>query len=350
MDPTATNEKLLLADIDRLRDQFPQTQDLYREVCILLFFRYGMTPTANKLYQLVHKGSMSAPAEALNKFWEDLREKSRVRIEHPDLPDALKVAAGDLTATLWSTAQAMAHETLAGYRSEAQAAVADANSGLESALAERDVGLKQLELALSAKDEALQRITTLEQKLGVMTATNSSLESQLQQARDDNADHQKRLEEARREFTAELEKLRSATQLADERFRAAEARALLEIDRERTESKKLQKELEAFRVAAEQAAARYSAEQSALQKQLGDLRQSTGVLEGNLQAVTANRDAAINEIKTVQSKLADAIAKATTLQVEAQNWQRDAEESRRLLSEAQFSTKPIRAPRRTKVV
>jgi hypothetical protein len=84
-----------LIEIDRLREQFPHTQDLYREVCVLLFFRYGIIPTANKLYQLVRKGSMTAPAEALNKFWEDLREKSRVRIEHPDLPDSLKTAPGN---------------------------------------------------------------------------------------------------------------------------------------------------------------------------------------------------------------------------------------------------------------
>ena len=37
---------------------------------------------------------MSAPAEALAKFWEDLRGKARVEIDHPDLPEALKVAAG----------------------------------------------------------------------------------------------------------------------------------------------------------------------------------------------------------------------------------------------------------------
>ncbi|MFD2272575.1 DNA-binding protein [Undibacterium arcticum] len=68
--PSSPLKKQLIADIDRLREQFPQTQDLYREVCVAMFFRYGMTPTANKLYQLVRKGSMSAPAEALNRFWE----------------------------------------------------------------------------------------------------------------------------------------------------------------------------------------------------------------------------------------------------------------------------------------
>ena len=83
-------------EILRLRAQHPETQDLYREVCVLLFFRHGITPTANRLYQLVRKGSMSAPAEALAKFWATLREKSRVRIEHADLPEDLQGAAGEL--------------------------------------------------------------------------------------------------------------------------------------------------------------------------------------------------------------------------------------------------------------
>ena len=59
-----TTDQELQAEIEQLRPQFLKTQDLYREACVLLFFRHGITPTANKLYQLVHKGSMSAPAEA----------------------------------------------------------------------------------------------------------------------------------------------------------------------------------------------------------------------------------------------------------------------------------------------
>jgi hypothetical protein len=46
MDTPVTNEKQLLIEIDRLREQFPHTQDLYREVCVLLFFRYGITPSS----------------------------------------------------------------------------------------------------------------------------------------------------------------------------------------------------------------------------------------------------------------------------------------------------------------
>ena len=107
-----STEAHIIADIEAIKARPLDTQSLYREVCAILFFRYGITPTANKLYQYVRKGSMSAPAEALAKFWSDLREKSRVRIEHPDLPDSLKGAAGELVASLWLQAQEGAQANL----------------------------------------------------------------------------------------------------------------------------------------------------------------------------------------------------------------------------------------------
>ena len=45
-----TTEAQILAEIEVLRGKIPDTQDLYREVSTILFFRYGITPTANKLY------------------------------------------------------------------------------------------------------------------------------------------------------------------------------------------------------------------------------------------------------------------------------------------------------------
>ncbi len=57
LDPASTVEdQALQADIAALRGRFTDTRELYREVCALLFFRYGVTPTANKLYSLVRKG------------------------------------------------------------------------------------------------------------------------------------------------------------------------------------------------------------------------------------------------------------------------------------------------------
>ncbi|WP_211455463.1 DNA-binding protein, partial [Collimonas antrihumi] len=315
---------------------------------VLLFFRYGMTPTANKLYQLVRKGSMTAPAEALNKFWEDLREKSRVRIEHPDLPEALKTAAGDLTATLWSTAQALAHETLVSYRSEAQAAVVEAKAALSTVESERDALSKALREGQQTLSDTNERISILDQQLAAAGATNLALESQVQQAKTENAAHLQRLDDARRDFTAELDKLHAAAQLADERFRAAETRALLEIDRERSAGAKLQKELNTARTEASQSTERHRTETAAIQTQLGDLRQKIGMLEGNLQAAAANKDLIANELKAVQVQLADAMAQASTMRNDAEKWRHQAKECQRIAAELRESTKPQRASRKPK--
>ena len=99
-----SEESEIQAEVEALRERFSDTKALYREVCALLFFRYGITPTASKLYQHVRKGSMSAPVEALAKFWEDLRGKARVEIDHPDLPKALKEAVFQLFFFLWTQA------------------------------------------------------------------------------------------------------------------------------------------------------------------------------------------------------------------------------------------------------
>ena len=42
------DETRLAAEIERLKAEFPKTRELYREVCALLFFRFGLTPTANR--------------------------------------------------------------------------------------------------------------------------------------------------------------------------------------------------------------------------------------------------------------------------------------------------------------
>lgn len=298
------NEQQLQLEVSQLREQFPQTQDLYREVCTVLFFRHGITPTTNKLYQLVRKGSMSAPAEALTKFWQDLREKSRVRIEHPDLPEALKIAAGEMTAALWTHSLASAQESLAAYRAQAEARALAA----ESALAAADVRMQAAFEKVQRSDEELraarQDVQELGQQLAASGATAAALEVQLKQSQQDNEVQQQRLAEARREFSAELDKLRSAAVLAEERMAAAEKRALLEIDRERTLAVLAQKNLEASRTRASATAEKARADIAALQHQLGDQREQNGKLEGNLQALNANRDQLARELGALRDSLA----------------------------------------------
>ncbi len=338
------NEKQLITEIDHLRAQFTDTQDLYREVCVLLFFRYGMTPTANKLYQLVRKGSMSAPADALAKFWEDLREKSRVRIEHPDLPEALKVATADLAVALWSTAQAQAQDSLASYRMESREAIASAQAIQQAASKELD-SIRQEHEDLAGKQAAARAvIEDLQHQLTASIATRESLESQLLSAKAEIGAYQSRLKEASQEFTLELEKQRQVSQMADERFRTAENRALLEVDRERVRSAKLQKELEQTRLSASEAADRHQKESRDLQTQIGECRQQLGSLQGNLHAVTESRDFGMLELNSQRTKLEEMQALLAAAKAESENRAQQLTELRLSVGES----KPIRAARTAK--
>lgn len=342
MNTDVANERELKADVDRLRASYPKTQDLYREVCALMFFRYGIAPTANKLYQLVRKGSMGAPAEALTRFWEDLREKSRVRIEHPDLPEELKTAAAEMTMALWSSAQSLAQESLDMLKQDAQAAVAEAKALKVKAESDRDATFQSLEQSRQAHNDALQRISELERLLASSNATVTLLESQLQQAREDQIGREEKLEIARREFASELDKISESVKASESRYLAAEKRALLEIDRERSQTSKLQRELVAARASLDKISERHRAEVADLQQQIGELRQNVGIFEGTLQNLTArnlkleqDQDSSLAQIAGLREKLLKS-------ESESKQWEKQAHEYLQRLSDLQKTTKPKR--------
>jgi chromosome segregation ATPase len=325
MDALITNEKQLIGEIDKLREQFPHTQDLYREVCILLFFRYGTTPTANKLYQLVRKGSMSAPAEALSKFWTDLREKSRVRIERPDLPEVLINATGELAAVLWATAQEQATQSLNTYREEADTKVAAFQKSTATAMAERDGALQTLQSNQEKAAAYLAKISELEQKLAAERATRNAFEEQLTQAKIELSNAQKRFDDSRKEFASQLDSLRQTAQQAEERFLAAEKRALLEIDRERQTNARAHKELENCRDQAQRLVERKRTEMDALRSQIGDLRQQLGSLESKFQNANEAKNEALHELKAISLRANELANHSVTLNAELHAWRARAE-------------------------
>lgn len=342
MSTDVIDERELKADVDRLRASFPKTQDLYREVCALLFFRYGIAPTANKLYQLVRKGSMSAPAEALTRFWEDLREKSRVRIEHPDLPEELKTAAAEMTMALWSSAQSLAQDSMVMLKQDAQAAVFQAEALKTKAESDRDVAIQSLEQSRQAHNDALQRISELEQLLASANATVALLESQLQQAREDQISREEKLENARREFASELEKIRESTVAAEVRNQAAEKRALLEIDRERMNASNLQKEMAAARAHFDQTVKQHSKETASLLQQISDSKHTAGVLEGKLQTVSASYQQMEQAYRDVLDKLSKTQQQLLASEANAEKWQELEREAVSRLRELQKISKPKR--------
>ena len=226
---------------------FPESNTAFR---LPLFFKFGITPTANRLYQLVGKGSMTTATAVLTRFWRDLRERSQVAFAHPDIPDPLRSSAGDLIGKIWSLASQEARADLDLAKAEYEAKARDAVQHVKAAEAARDalqaeiVGLTERLLekdaSLAERDAALARLG------GEYEATQrgvAKLEVEL-------ATSHSALEEAKSAFRADLESLRAAMALAEERARAGERRALAEIDAERTRaasaSSAYQRELDAL--------------------------------------------------------------------------------------------------------
>lgn len=282
-----TTEAQIHADIDGLKARFPDTPSLYRETCALLFFRYGITPTANKLYQYVRKGSMSAPAEALSKFWDELRDKSRVRVERTDLPEEIKAAAGELVAKLWGEAQNASELGFAEAKLELEGAATSANDRAAAArqeLSQLREGYERAQADLAALEGIRQ---TLQQEASADKARIESLHQQLDVADRKTQQLERSLVDARKDFAGELDKTRLALKASEERCQASEARALLEIDRERTAGQRLQKELKATQQQLQGIQERNVSEIQRLQSELGEAKQKLGASEGILQEMRA---------------------------------------------------------------
>lgn len=289
MNPLVLDEKQLSADVDRLKNEFVQTQDLYREVCALMFFRYGVTPTANRLYQLVRRGSMSAPAEALKKFWEELREKSSARIEHPDLPESLQKAAGELTAALWQQARHAAETTLETLRADATDKVEKAENEARRQSEARYAEQTRADALMAKLDAAAELRESVAQQLALEQAAHASARAELDSVRRELIAAQAEVERICTGFAEQLDQFRQAAAAAEERHQAIEHRTLLDLDQERTRNGKLAKQLEQTQSRLSSWMDQQAQESTRLQGEIHQLRERAGELEGRVAAARDDR-------------------------------------------------------------
>jgi chromosome segregation ATPase len=301
MSDVLSDETRLAAHIERLKVEFPKTRELYREVCALLFFRFGVAPTANRLYNLVRRGTMSTPANVLSEFWAELREKSRVRIEHPDLPKDLSEAAGELIGVLWARAAASAQAELTSLRDDVEAQRAEAEQKVVAAREELGRTETALEQRTAALLTAQVEIRELERQQAQEAATRKALDAQIMRLGEEAVARERELDKLRDTFSRDLDKLRDTASRAEERLRASEKRALLEIDRERSAAAKAQKELAEAAKRADKREAEHRRTIEALQEQQGDARHQTGVLQGKLAALESAQKSLQEQLKSLRT-------------------------------------------------
>jgi len=302
MNTGIVNEQQLQVEINKLKTQFSDTKDLYREVCVLLFFRYGITPTANKLYQYVRKGSMSAPAEALNKFWLELREKSRVRIERNDIPGNISLAAGDFVATLWNEAQKAAQ---AGFSDLIENATTEIQKfKLEAQLAKQDAVKIQVQLEESyvALKSAQKRLSETDNLLLVNTNTLAMQEKMLKSLENERGNLSDALDQSKATFSKDLNLINVSLQKAEDRYRGLEKKSLLEVDQARQQIKHLEKEILSIRKIAKDEQLSFFKDHTRNQNTIATLNERVGTLNGKLIEVTKQLSKTTKKLTQVEKK------------------------------------------------
>ncbi|MDR3383240.1 DNA-binding protein [Cupriavidus basilensis] len=322
----AAPEAQLAADVATLRAQFPETRALYREVCALLFFRYGITPTANKLYGLVRKGSMGTPTEVLAQFWQDLRGKMRVTIDQPGLPDALKAIAADAVQSIWQAANEAASAELAALRAEARLQASEAEAQRDQARAAVVVA-EQETAAVQAERDAIQRArAALQGELDAERQAHAAAQARHDESKRQVEALERQLGEMHTQFSADLERTREQVVVAQERASATERRALREIDQERTLRQKaaqaladLRTELAAVQtraqdaaVAAAEARVRLQAEYDTLSRQLAAAEQALERAQMAQDGLRAELEAALRRAERAQAEATASRRQATT--------------------------------------
>lgn len=307
----------LQADLAELRSRFPETRALYREVCGLLFFRYGVTPTANKLYSLVRKGSMGTPAEVLQAFWQELRGRTRVTIDHPDLPEALKDIAAGAVQTIWQAANEAATGELAMLRAEARHAASVAEAERDAARAETAAAREEVAAISAQLAEARQAHEAVQAELVAERQAHAATQARLDAGRAELDAAGRQLVELRTQFSTELERAREQVTLAQERAEASERRSLRELDAERTARQQSDRTAEALR--GELVAARSEARDAAVAQAEARARleaQAAAVADRLASAEQAQRKS-VNDLDTVQAELGAAQRRAERAEAEA---------------------------------
>ncbi|MFM0415980.1 DNA-binding protein [Paraburkholderia aromaticivorans] len=315
---SAPDEQRLQTDIAALRSRFADTRELYREVCALLFFRYGITPTANKLYSLVRKGSMNTPADVLNQFWQDLRNKTRVKIDHPDLPDAMKQVAAEAVLSIWQAASETATGELAVLRAEARHQTHEAEAVRDQAAAELDVVRQTAASTQAELDATRAQLAGMRDALAAEREAHAATDGRLQEIRRQLDEAGNQLVQVKAEFTVELDRARERVTAVEERAVSHEKRALREIDQERTARQKSEKQVEELRAQLQTTRAELKDTTVQHADALASLRTELRLSQQQTENAAQQYLATIDELTNTRSLLRDAQRQAERADAEVQ--------------------------------
>lgn len=304
MNQTALTESQLHLAVEELRSQYSNTLDLYKAVAALLFFQYDSTPTTNRMYQLVRKGSMGAPAEALKLFWQELRERSQLRMEQADIPQSLKHSTGMLLAQLWEEGLTQALQI-----------TQEKNQAIYT-----KVGLieQEKEVVFNESKQVQNALLIAQQQLQKQDVVIDEFEEKTHQLQTALVDKTQQIQTLQNQYETALLNHQEKIELHEQRSAEMEKYARLEIERVRQDAIKTQKQN---------------------QEQIAEQKQKNNVLQQQLQEYQTDQI-------TRQQAYLYLEKQRESIELQYEQTQLKNEELHLLLQQLQPELKPTRSPSR----
>jgi predicted nucleic acid-binding Zn-ribbon protein len=251
-----------------------------RETATLLFFQYGIYPSAKVVHGYTQHGSMTDINTDLREFWNDLRERSRVKIEAPMFPDAVTAMFSDALAKVWELAMDKAHAALDGERQEAADQVAQAQRDAYEAqrmrqIAESDAQSREYELR-----QERNRREVAEKKIDVQAAEIDALQSSLVQWQAQAEAEAQARKAALEQFSRDLESERAARQRDNEMFEGEIKFAKMQIEAARSTERDLREQIKEDKASKDVELAAYRQRASRAEDALGAARIELAEIKG----------------------------------------------------------------------
>lgn len=153
-------------------------QEMTREAASLLFFTYGIYPSAKTVRDFTQHGSLADINGDLRKFWAEIREKSQIGLNMPGVPPSVVHSLEKAIRHVWKDALEEANKTLDGERAEGQTEIDTALASANAAAQARDQADQELRQERERRSQAEGQIEALRAEIEGVRAVANQWKSQ----------------------------------------------------------------------------------------------------------------------------------------------------------------------------
>ena len=270
-------EEVVTDQLRELLPRLPTRTQKTREVANLLFFGHGIYPSAQLVRHFTQQGSMGDIGADLTAFWQDVREKARVRVDGAGLPDDVVGLAGDLVQRLWSLALAKAAADLSADKADLEERAEAANRRSMELLAR----VQQIEAELK---DAQAQAARLAGELGSERDARAAAEQAVSKANLQAEQEREKRSVAEQRFVEELRDERESRARSEDRLAGETRFAKIQIEEARSSTRELQERYKLLLADKDLQDSQFSIRLNGVREELGSVKLKLAETEGRLHA------------------------------------------------------------------